>query len=88
MTQEVIALLMPEREAGETVAGLRALIRQEDGKVVLQDVSDESTLAGDGVDRFQRAVPIRDPQTREVIGYEMQPVAELDARAAGDGNGN
>ena len=59
MTQEVIALLMPERDAGETVAGLRALIRKDDGNVVLQDVSEESALVGDGVDRFQRAVPLR-----------------------------
>jgi len=87
MEQEVIALLMPEREAGETVAGLRALIRREDGNVVLEDVSDESALVGDGVDRFQRAVPIHDPETREVIGYEMQPVDELDAQRAGSGNG-
>lgn len=79
MTQEVIALLMPDTEAGPSQGprpAMQALVRREDGAVVLEDVTDETALADEAIERFQQAVPIRCPVTREVIGYEMQPVAK------------
>ena len=79
MTQEVIALLMPDTESGPADGprpGIQALVRTQDGAVVLEDVTDEAAL-DDAIERFQQAVPIRDPESREVIGYELQPVAEV-----------
>lgn len=78
MTQEVIALLMPDTEAGPARGArpvLQALVRREDGAVVLEDVADPSGFDDDPVPRFREAEPIVDPQTREVVGYELQPVA-------------
>ena len=79
MSHEVIAYLTPDEQAGdsETNGGrLQALVRLEDGSVELQDVSDESETDGDNVTRFQQTVPIKDPQTNEVIGYEMEPIRQ------------
>ena len=77
MSQEVIAYLMPGQEAGETAeqgSGLQALVRREDGSVALEDVEGEAPRNGEEVTRFQQAEPITDPETKEVIGYEMKPI--------------
>jgi hypothetical protein len=77
MSHEVIAYLTPDEQAGDQEPGngrLQALVRLEDGSVALQDVEDESEANGEDVARFQRRVPIKDPQTNEVIGYEMEPI--------------
>jgi len=77
MSHEVIAYLTPDEQAGDEKPGkgrLQALVRFEDGSVALQDVEDESETNGENVTRFQHRVPITDPQTNEVIGYEMEPI--------------
>ena len=79
MSHEVIAYLTPDEQAGDSEPNggrLQALVRLEDGSVELQDVSDESETDGDNVTRFQQTVPIKDPQTNEVIGYEMEPIRQ------------
>ena len=75
MTQEVIALLMPDTDAGPSDGGqpgVQALVRQPDGGVAIKDVSEETAIRHHSVHRFRRAEPIKDPVTREVIGYEMR----------------
>lgn len=76
MSREVIAVLMPrkkrQQDSGE---GVQALVRLDDGQVVLEDVADTGIFSGEDVARFRRAMAIKDPETREVIGYEMEPVS-------------
>lgn len=76
---EVIALLLGERSA----LGAQRLVRDEDGSIVLEDV--ESLEEFDATARttgcFRRGTPILDPQSREVIGYEMEEVPPLQAMA-------
>ena len=79
MTQEVIALLMPDTEAGPargTRPAPQALIRREDGAVVLEDVTDASRMSDKAIPRLRESVPIICPMSRDVIGYELRPVAK------------
>ncbi|KPK60794.1 MAG: hypothetical protein AMJ59_04000 [Gammaproteobacteria bacterium SG8_31] len=75
MSREVIAVLMPQKKrqhkSGE---GVQALFRLEDGQVVLEDIADTGIFSGEDVARFRQAMAIKDPDTREVIGYEMEPI--------------
>ena len=75
MSREVIAVLMPQKKrqrmSGE---GIQALFRLEDGQVVLEDIADTGIFSGEDVARFRQAMAIKDPDTREVIGYEMEPI--------------
>lgn len=76
MSREVIAVLMPdedEQTSRETGEGVQALVRLDDGQVVLEDVTDTGIFEGVDVARFRQAMAIKDPETREVIGYEMKP---------------
>ncbi len=70
MSHEVIAYLAPEDETSD---GFQALVRLEDGSVAIEDVAAEGEDPLD-VTQFQQSVPIKDPETKEVIGYEMKPV--------------
>jgi hypothetical protein len=77
MSHEVIAYLTPDEQAGDEEPNggrLQALVRLEDGSVALEDVSDEPGTNDENVTRFQHRVPIKDPQTNEVIGYEMEAI--------------
>ena len=78
MTDKVIAVLMPKGKRRENAknGGVQALIRRDDGEVVLQDVQDTGVFRGEDIARFRRATEILDPETREVIGYEMEPISE------------
>lgn len=87
---EVIALLLGD--SGETrghprgfVEGAQRLVRSPDGQVSLQAVESEEefdrTARTTGC--FRRGKPIRDPETREVIGYEMEEVPLLRCAATG-----
>ncbi len=87
---EVIALLLPERTRPRGAAsrrdlarGAQRLIRGADGRIALEDVESEEefdrTARTTGC--FRRGKPIRDPDTREVIGYEMEEVSSLSAAA-------
>ncbi len=77
MSREVIAVLMPGKKRREGAdEGVQALVRLEDGQFALEDVADTGIFRGDNVARFRQALAIKDPDTREVIGYEMEPVNE------------
>ena len=79
MSDTVIAVLMPKgKRRKKTTAsdGVQALIRREDGEVVLRDVQDTGVFRDEDIARFRRATEILDPETREVIGYEMEPISE------------
>lgn len=78
MSDKVIAVLMPKGERRENARnrGVQALIRREDGEVVLEDFQNTDVFRGEDIARFRRATEILDPETREVIGYEMEPVSE------------
>ena len=87
---EIIALLLPERTPRRGAVSLRdraqgaqRLIRDSNGRIVLEDVESEEDF--DRTARitgcFRRGKPIRDPGTREVIGYEMEEVAAAGAAA-------
>ena len=78
MSDKVIAVLMPKGKRRKTTTasdGVQALIRREDGEVVLQDIQDTGVFRDEDIARFRRATEILDPETREVIGYEMEPIS-------------
>jgi hypothetical protein len=85
---EVIAVVLGESgerwQAGQLGRGAQRLIRHADGSVRLEPVRSEEEFerATRATGCFRRGKPIRDPQTREVIGYEMEQVPLL--RAAGE----
>ncbi|HLF10062.1 MAG TPA: hypothetical protein VJA26_02515 [Gammaproteobacteria bacterium] len=85
---EVIALVLGESNdghwhAGQFGKGAQRLVKRLDGRVTLEAV--ESQEEFDRTARttgcFRRGKPIRDPETREVIGYEMEEVPILRAAA-------
>ena len=81
---ETIALLLGDSDderwqPRDFVEGAQRLVRSADGHVMLQAV--ESAEEFDQTARttgcFRRGKPILDPETREVIGYEMEEVPSL-----------
>lgn len=75
MSREVIAVLMPQKKRQKTSGeGVQALVRLEDGEMILEDIDDTSVFSGEDIARFRKAMAIKDPETREVIGYEMEPI--------------
>ena len=79
MAAEVIALLFPDpgQSRDDPTQSVTALVRDAEGPVELRSlVADtgimrSARLAG----RFNCGKPIVDPVTREVIGYEIEPMA-------------
>lgn len=79
---EVIALLLGEsyRHGGkpdEPLRGAQRLMRDADGRVSLEDVQtrEEFDRTARTTGCFRRGKVIRDPDTREIIGYEMEEVS-------------
>lgn len=78
MYPEVIALLLPENKTATDGAALyvTALVRDAQGTIELRRMRPDpnlfrtAKLAG----RFNCGKPIVDPQTREVIGCELEPL--------------
>jgi hypothetical protein len=84
--REVIALLLGEDDGAGWhprgfVRGAQRLVRSEDGRVRLEDVESEEEFDRTARDTgcFRRGNPIRDPLSREVIGYELEEVPMLTA---------
>jgi hypothetical protein len=86
---EVIALLLDDESDEWSLATLdpastTCLVRGRDGMIGLQRAESreelERTAEHTGV--FKRGVPILDPQTGEVMGYELEEVAESSVAAA------
>ena len=73
MDKEFIALLPAEDLQGSREAS-SALVRFADGRMAVEDVCPDSTAVRRIPTRFRRSSPIVDPETREVIGYEMKQV--------------
>ncbi len=77
---EVIALLLLDGDelaaAADPVAAARRLVRMPDGRVSLETVGsrDEFARTAQHTGCFRRGTPICDPESREVIGYEMEEV--------------
>jgi hypothetical protein len=86
---EVIALLLGDSDrrghgAGSYSDGAQRLVRDAEGRVTLEEI--ESREDFDKTARitgcFIRGKAIRDPQTREIIGYEMEEISPAQALAA------
>ena len=81
MSSEVIALLFPEKPSPQGAAAplVTALLRDAQGLMQLRSlVPDPSLLRQARVaGRMNRGTQILDPATREVIGCEIEPLADL-----------
>ena len=79
MKSEVIALLFPDPgQAREGPAQLvTAVMRDAQGLMELRDMKPDKSLFSEALltGRFNCGKPIVDPLTREVIGYEIEPMA-------------
>lgn len=79
MQPEVIALLFPESHPspeGQTPV-VTALLRDAEGTMELRNLRPDKALlrAARLAGRLNSGTPIVDPHTREVIGYEIEPMA-------------
>jgi hypothetical protein len=79
MQSEVIALLFPESHGspeGQTPV-VTALLRDAEGLMELRNLRPDKALlrATRLAGRLNCGKPIIDPHTREVIGYEIEPMA-------------
>ena len=76
--EEVLALLFPEPvAAGNPAASVTAFVRDPHGGLMLASVVPSRTLleAARVAGRCNSGTPILDPHTREIIGYELAPLA-------------
>ncbi len=79
MKSEVIALLFPD--PGQALEGpaslVTALVRDAEGLIQLRSLQPDRSLLRKArlAGRFNCGKPIVDPQTREVIGYEIEPMS-------------
>lgn len=72
--KEVIGLLPAEGSSGRARRA-QALVRLADGSVAIEDLGAEAKKICRSLVRFRPGRPILDPDTREVIGYEMEQVS-------------
>lgn len=76
--EEVLALLFPEpARGGQPAQTVTAFVRDPTGGLMLQSVVPNRSLlkAALVAGRANDGTPIVDPVTREVIGYELAPLA-------------
>jgi hypothetical protein len=76
--QEVLALLFPARASGGNPSELvTAMVRDPHAGLVLQTVVPSRHLLSRALvaGRANDGTPIIDPHTREIIGYELAPLA-------------
>lgn len=83
LESEVLGLLLNDAEDRRGASRHRGgsaqiLLRDADGCMRLQDVSPDSAMGRQAMSTgcFRRRAPIYDPITREIMGYEMERVAE------------
>ena len=80
MPTEVLALLFPETShvAGGAVPCVTALLRDAEGFMQLRRVAPDAALLRRArvAGRLNSGKPILDPVTREVIGYELELIAD------------
>jgi hypothetical protein len=79
MQPEVIALLFPESHASTEGQApvVTAILRDDQGTMELRSLRPDGALlrAARLAGRINSGKPILDPHTREVIGYEIEPMA-------------
>jgi hypothetical protein len=76
--EEVLALLFPEpASAGSPSLSVTAFVRDPQGGLMLASVVPSRTLLESArvTGRWNSGTPILDPHTREIIGYELSPLA-------------
>ena len=76
--EEVLALLFPEpASSGNPSLSVTAFVRDPQGGLMLASVVPSRTLleAARVAGRCNSGTPILDPHTREIIGYELAPLA-------------
>ena len=75
---EVIALLFPEPKPGRegTIQAVIALVRDEQGLMEVKNLRPDMALIKRArlTGRVNCGTPIIDPVTRQVIGYEIDPI--------------
>jgi hypothetical protein len=78
MAAEVIALLCPDpgQTREEASRSVTALVRDAEGPVELRSLVADTGIMRSALltGRFNCGKPIVDPVTREVIGYEIEPM--------------
>jgi len=78
MQPEIIALLFPElaAPAGGPSSQVTALVRDAQGAMEVRHLKPDGNMLKRAMltGRFNSGKPIVDPQTREVIGYEIEPL--------------
>jgi hypothetical protein len=68
---EVVALVLPED--GDTIRTATIVLRDAHGSMsVRQIATDDELLRSEITARFRMGKPILDPNSREVLGYEME----------------
>lgn len=80
---EIIAVLLPDGTPSTPAAlqdfvatGTMLLVRHADGRMALEPARRESAWRGASVpDCVYKSRPIRDPDSREVIGYELETIS-------------
>jgi len=79
MQSEVIALLFPEQSpaSGAAAPCVMALLRDAEGLMQLRSLEPNPALLRRAriAGRLNSGKPIVDPVTREVIGYELEPIS-------------
>lgn len=83
MQPELIALLFPEPGQSEPGASsqVTAIVRSPEGPMEIRQLRPDRSLLGLArlTGRFNCGKPIVDPVTREVVGYEIEPLALANA---------
>jgi hypothetical protein len=78
MQPEIIALLYPApaEATGEAASQVTALVRDAHGAIEVRRIKPDRSLMSRAMltGRFNSGKPIIDPQTKEVIGYEIEPL--------------
>jgi len=72
--KQVIGLLPGEGPEGRAKKA-QVLVRLADGRMAIENIGPEARKLCRTFARFRPGRPIRDPDTREVIGYEMEQVS-------------
>jgi hypothetical protein len=78
MQPEIIALLYPEPDQSleDTSVQVTAVLRDADGAMEVRRLKPDRGLMNRAMltGRFNSGKPIVDPLTREIIGYEIEPL--------------
>ena len=81
---ETVALLLGEQDDDrwqpkDFVEGAVRIVRDAGGTMTLEQIESEAEFdeVASSSGCFRRGIPIIDPETREVIGYEMEEVPSL-----------